>query len=243
MSNPTHPDNASDAKAFSSDGFGLEQTAIGGLSDEALSTLRDASSDVSIASGQTLFTQGKAATHIVCLLKGTVALHRTHGREHSTLLRLLDAGSTIGLDSAFGSGVYSNSAIALTDCSVRYIEPEALCSLMTKSPELLRALLGRLAADLQASDEARVNVVHLQVRARLAALLLALRDRHGMVNDSGDLVITLPLTRRDMASAIGTRPESLSRAIKALETAKVASFHGKRVVVSDLDDLLDEVEQ
>jgi len=53
----------------------------------------------------------------------------------------------------------------------------------------------------------------------------------------------LPLSRRDMASAIGTRPESLSRAIRALENAQVASFHGKRVVVHDLDDLLDEVEQ
>ena len=113
---------------------------------------------------------------------------------------------------------------------------------MSKSPELIRKMLGRLAFDLQASDEARVNVVHLQVRARLAALLLALRDRHGSVDELGNLLIKLPLSRRDMASAIGTRPESLSRAIRALENDKVASFRGKNVLVQDLDDLLDEVE-
>ena len=235
MSNPTHPNDARDSQPSSTDCRGVD--------DKVIKSLLGDTSSVSIASGQTLFSQGTPVTHIICLMEGTVAVHRTHGRDQTTLLRLLDSGCTLGLDSAFGTGVYSNSAVALTDCSIRYVEPEALCNLMAKSPALLRSLLGRLAADLQASDEARVNVVHLRVRARLAALLLALRDRHGMVNEAGDLVITLPLSRRDMASAIGTRPESLSRAIKALENAKVASFHGKRVVVSDLDDLLDEVEQ
>jgi hypothetical protein len=45
-----------------------------------------------------------------------------------------------------------------------------------------------------------------------------------------------------MASTIGTRPESLSRAIRALEQSGVAGFKGKQVLVRDLDDLLDEVE-
>ena len=45
-----------------------------------------------------------------------------------------------------------------------------------------------------------------------------------------------------MASAIGTRPESLSRAIRALQDSGTATFRGKLVTVSDLDDLLDEAE-
>jgi CRP/FNR family transcriptional regulator len=213
--------------------------ALGG---EDLAILQGSGSTESISSGQTVFSQGEPVTSIVCLIEGTVAVHRSHGKEHSTLLRLLDSGGTLGLDSVFGSGIHSNSAVALTDCSICRISPNDLCGLMSKSPELIRKMLGRLAFDLQASDEARVNVVHLQVRARLAALLLALRDRHGSVDESGNLLIKLPLSRRDMASAIGTRPESLSRAIRALENDNVASFRGKRVLVQDLDDLLDEVE-
>lgn len=212
------------------------------LVDAALVVLRHAGKTESIPSGETLFAQGERVKGIACLIEGTVAIHRSHGKEHSTLLRLLDSGSTLGLDGVFGSGIHSNSAVTLTECSVCWIAPEALCDLMAKSPAVIRKVLGRLAFDLQASDEARVNVVHLQVRARLAAMLLALRDRHGTVDESGNLVIRLPLSRRDMASAIGTRPESLSRAIRALENDGVASFHGKRVVIQDLDDLLDEVE-
>lgn len=213
------------------------------LGGEDIALIKETVSREPVASGHPLFVQGEPVTGMVCLLSGSVAVHRKHGEGQSTLLRLLDSGSALGLDALFGSGVHSNSAVALTNCEILRVPPEKLCELMAKSPEFMRKIFGRLAFDLQAADEARVNGVHMQVRARLAALLLALRDRHGSVDEEGNLLITLPLSRRDMASAIGTRPESLSRAIRALETAKVASFSGKQVVVRDLDDLLDEVEQ
>lgn len=235
MSNTTQPNHQTEECSADPANW----CALGG---EELSLLQNSGATESIASGQTVFSQGEQVTSIVCLIEGTVAVHRSNSKEQSTLLRLLDSGGTLGLDSVFGSGIHSNSAVALTDCSICRISPNALCGLMSKSPELIRKMLGRLAFDLQASDEARVNVVHLQVRARLAALLLALRDRHGTVDESGNLLITLPLSRRDMASAIGTRPESLSRAIRALENDNVAAFQGKKVVIQDLDDLLDEVE-
>ena len=236
MSSPTQRDACWPAVGL------LDSSGCNDLVQSELTALQNAGSTKSVPSGETLFAQGDRVTGIACLIQGTVAIHRTHGKEHSTLLRLLDSGSMLGLDGVFGSGTHANSAVALTECSVCWIEPEALCELMAKSPAVIRKVLGRLAFDLEASDEARVNVVHLQVRARLAAMLLALRDRHGTVDESGNLVIRLPLSRRDMASAIGTRPESLSRAIRALEKDRVASFHGKRVVIRDLDDLLDEIE-
>ena len=83
----------------------------------------------------------------------------------------------------------------------------------------------------------------LSVRARLAYLLLELRVRHGQVDADGNIVIDLPLSRQDLASLAGTRPESLSRVIKALEAAGVARFTGRRVVVVDLDVLVDEAER
>jgi CRP-like cAMP-binding protein len=63
------------------------------------------------------------------------------------------------------------------------------------------------------------------------------------VDDNGNLILKLPLTRRERASTIGTRPKSLSRAIRALERAGSATFKGKRVVIKDRDDLLDEAEK
>jgi CRP/FNR family transcriptional regulator len=109
-------------------------------------------------------------------------------------------------------------------------------------PALNRSLINHLGLELNAANEARVHTVHLQVLPRLAHLLLGLRDRHGTVDTAGNIVITIPMSRRDMASAIGTRPESLSRAIRELNESGTAQFSGKRVVIADLDDLLDASE-
>ena len=111
------------------------------------------------------------------------------------------------------------------------------------TPALAEQFLQRMASDIQGDDSSRVEVIHLQVRARLAQLLLSLRKHHGTVDDAGNLRIKLPMSLRDMASAIGTRPESLSRAIRAMELSGTATFKGKNVTVQDLDDLLDEVER
>jgi len=59
---------------------------------------------------------------------------------------------------------------------------------------------------------------------------------------NGNIVNTIPMSRRDMASAIGTRPESLSRAIRELNKGGTAQFSEKRVVIADRDDLLDASE-
>jgi hypothetical protein len=42
---------------------------------------------------------------------------------------------------------------------------------------------------------------------------------------------------------LGTRPESLSRLIRDLETDGVAHFGSRQIVVPDLDALLDELER
>jgi CRP-like cAMP-binding protein len=57
------------------------------------------------------------------------------------------------------------------------------------------------------------------------------------------LIIDLPLPKQDIALMISTRPETLSRTIHAMAKDEVARFEKSKVIVSDLDKLLDEVEE
>ncbi len=111
--------------------------------------------------------------------------------------------------------------------------------LVRARPELGMRFLKRLAEDLDKSDQSRLGYVTMSVRARLAELLVSLRDDFGSVDEAGDLVLELPLARQDLAASIGARPESISRAIRELEEDSVARFSGRFVTVPDLDALLD----
>ena len=193
--------------------------------------------------GQNIFDQGHASLGVYFVLEGTVGVRRSDHLGNSTLLRLVEAGQTIGHEAYFSGADHSFSATTLTPCRIYFVERRLMDEIKASRPALAEQFLQRMASDIQGADSSRVDVIHLQVRARLVQLLLSLRRHHGRVDDSGNLRITLPMSRRDMASAIGTRPESLSRAIRALEISGTASFQGKQVTVQDLDDLLDEVEQ
>lgn len=55
--------------------------------------------------------------------------------------------------------------------------------------------------------------------------------------------MTLPISRQDLADLLGTRPETIARTTSALQKDGVAMFHGRRVVIQDLDLLLDELDE
>jgi CRP/FNR family transcriptional regulator len=194
------------------------------------------------AAGQTIFKQGDACHGVMFVLDGTIAIHRAMTASASSLLSLREPGQALGYEGVLAPAHNMTSAIALSDCRICHIETGRFSELLDTHPALNRSLIGHLGLELNAANEARVHTVHLQVLPRLAHLLLGLRDRHGTVDTAGNIVITIPMSRRDMASAIGTRPESLSRAIRELKENGTAQFSGKRVVIADLDDLLDASE-
>lgn len=113
--------------------------------------------------------------------------------------------------------------------------------LLDANPSVGLAFLKHMAKDLDDAEESKLQSSAMSVRARLAHLILVLKDRFGDVNDDGEITIELPLSRQDIAAMLGTRPETIARAVKSLEEADIAQFKGRRVLVADLDALLDEV--
>jgi len=73
-------------------------------------------------------------------------------------------------------------------------------------------------------------------------VLATLKDQHGEGQQTGEIDIELPMSRRDLADLIGVRPETLSRLIRELETDGIAAFGFRTVRIPDLDLLLDELE-
>jgi CRP-like cAMP-binding protein len=193
--------------------------------------------------GETLFYEGNPCLGLFCLEQGTVALRRRDTFPGAPIIRLVEAGHTLGYREYFSGSRYSVSAHAATECSVCFVEKAVVDRLFSNSPQLRQEFLKRMAVDLAHAEQALLHATLLSVRARIAHVLLELRDRHGQVDAAGNIVIDVPLSRQDLASLVGTRPESLSRAIKALEVAGVAKFTGRRVLVPDLDVLVDEMER
>jgi CRP/FNR family transcriptional regulator len=100
--------------------------------------------------------------------------------------------------------------------------------------------LERTAKALGDAEEKYFQNVTLSVRARLAHLLVVLKDRYGSVAEDGSMTLELPMSRQDLAALIGTRPETMSRAVRQFEDAGIAHFTGRKVHVRDAKELLAE---
>lgn len=193
--------------------------------------------------GQVVFYEGNACLGIHCVESGSIKLRRTCPKGDEIVVGLAGPGTTLGYLAYFGGRGYTTTAEALTACRICFIDRAAVKMLVHKSPSVGLAFLQRLSDDVDRSEDERVRALSLPLRARAAHLLLVLKDRSASADDEGRLTIELPLSRRDLAAMLGTRPESLSRLIRDFATDGVAHFGPREVVVPDLDALLDELER
>jgi CRP/FNR family transcriptional regulator len=193
--------------------------------------------------GQPIFNQGDPCEGVFTVMSGTVAIRKNDSQGNSAVMRLRHAGETIGYRDFFAGREFTTTAEALAPSHVCFIRRDAVRNLIGSNPTLGVMLLQQVAVDLQHAEETLLQSLSLPARARMAHLLLALKERYGTVEEDGSLTIELPLARQNIAEILGTRPETIARTIHALDTEGVARFTGRKVIVPDLDRLLDEVEE
>ena len=214
----------------------------GALDDASLLVLNRTRQVREYSPGDLIFAQGSSCAGLFCLDAGDIALRKSDDHGASGIVRMARAGQTIGYRALFSGGPYLASAEALTPSTVCFIPSATVRELIERNATLAYRFLKRFADDLRDSEEQRLHAQSLSTRARLADYLLRLKDRDGSVADDGAIMLELPLSRTDLAALLGTRRESIARAIRALQDAGVAQFEGRAVRIPDLDALFDELE-
>jgi CRP/FNR family transcriptional regulator len=190
--------------------------------------------------GEVIFYQGNPCAGMHCIEAGTVALRKTDAAGRVVIARLVHPQETLGCRTFFAGGPYASSAVAVTEVRVCLIERAALERLLETSPQLVRRFLRRMAQDLRAAEEEKLEVATLSVRARLVRLLVALCDRYGVEGADGAFSFELPLARQEIAALLGVRPESVARAVHALTAEGLATFAGRTVRIPDIALVLGE---
>lgn len=187
---------------------------------------------------QTIVYQANPCTGLHIVARGTVAMVWLDHQGNDHIARLEVEGGLIGYDAYFSGQNHATSALALTECQVSVLTRETLQRLLEQYPRLKSKFLSRMAQDIVVAYD-RTQDASLPAIVRVADLLLRMRTRFGEVLDDGTLRLTLPLTRREMASMIGIRPETMSRTIRRLGHLGAASFGKCTIDIIDLDELLD----
>ena len=182
-------------------------------------------------SGETLFEAGQPGTHFYAVVAGRVRVFRASLSGKEQILGVFTAGESFAEVPVFEGKTYPASAQALEDSQLVTIPRKGFVELLRREPELALGVMALLSGRLRAFVGQIAQLSLKEVPERLAGYLLLLRAGQGRDE------VTLDLPKGQIASYLGTIPETLSRAIKKLSEQGLIEVSGSRVRVLDPEGL------
>ena len=196
--------------------------------DEQVEVARRARA-VTLHDGERFYGPGDPRPRLGVVHRGRLKVTRLTADGKERLIRVLGPGDVVGEVEALTGNAPHHLVTALGDCRVCSFRPDDLDDLLAH-PSVARRAVRVLAARLERADEMTAASSTSPVGARLASYLLALPT----AGPAGREVLRLPLAKADVASLLGTTPESLSRGLRALRDAGILQGgRGRTLVVLD----------
>ncbi len=185
-----------------------------------------------------LCAQGEMPEHLHVLLRGRVCLTGAASDGQDVVVDFREAGECFVLAAAMADAPYLMTARTIAPSEVLFVEAEALRARARTCPRLGADLAAVLATEFR---RLVVQIHDLKQRTaveRLSAYLVELAGggARGPCDAAAGMRLRLPVEKRLLATKLGTRPESLSRAFAQLRPAGVRT-EGLVVVIEDLERL------
>lgn len=180
---------------------------------------------IEVPEGAVLFSPGETVKGYVIVLTGHVGVHLLGPNGRDILLYEVAPGqsciqSTLGL---LGGDDYSAEATASRPTRLVLLPRPVFLELLDSSPAFRKVVFAAFAERMQAMMQLIETMSFMRVEARLAGLILDRADADG----------SLAVTQAEMARAIGTAREVVSRRLDRL--ARAGTIRAERGLITILD--------
>lgn len=201
-----------------------------GLTREQQAEVATLARPVTVGPGETFVRAGAREAPLFVVHAGMVKLSRTTADGKSTTVQVLGPGEVGGETWLLTGERPENDVVALEGARICVFEPSALDRIVREFPAVGVALLRSLAVRLHSAERMLTARTLADVGARLAAYLLDCPTTWGV-----DRAATahLPMAKKDIATFLGTSPETVSRRLKAFEHEGLIQVRGMDIDIWD----------
>ena len=200
------------------------------LSDKELERLSDSSEKRKYPRGNIVLYEGDEGRFLYLILKGRVKVSLSDERGKEIILGTLSAGNYFGEMAVFDRMPRSANVVTTEDSEFLMISQQALNEQIQKYPELAMKLLAEMSKRLREADEKIGHLALLDVRGRVAKVLLRLAEGENVVKSKDSIAIPrIPL--KEMAAMSGISRESVSRILSDFARRGYISLTDKRIIV------------
>ncbi|MEA4900750.1 Crp/Fnr family transcriptional regulator [Desulfitobacterium sp.] len=204
------------------------------LEKEQMDEIMAVTYSVSFKKGENIYCAKDKSDSLYIVSKGKIKIYRLSESGKEQLLRILHPGDFTGELALFSETVHEEYAKAIEETSVCTIKRSELRKLLLKYPSISLKVLTEFSSRLEQSEKQATRFATEKVETRIALFLVECMD-----NEKQSTEVVLPMNKKDMASYLGTTPETISRKLAELEeTEYIKLISNKKIKILDLDGLL-----
>ena len=185
--------------------------------------------------GETLYQAGENFSQLYIVRSGCIksVVYSASGEEHITAFYL--PGDVIGFDGLASSEHTAHTVAVATSsvCAVAYSQIAERCA---REPQLQLQVMRWCASDITRGQDLVKDLTCRSAPARFARFITTLTEQNAERGFSARR-FTLPMMRSDIAHHLGMAPETISRAIRRLQSSGALCIERNNVTVLDPDKL------
>ncbi|MBI2608951.1 MAG: Crp/Fnr family transcriptional regulator [Deltaproteobacteria bacterium] len=174
------------------------------LKELELKTLNQYKSTQTYKKGDYIFRQGETPQGFYCTFSGVVKVIKTTESGKEQILLLSQGSEMLGYRSFFSGEKYQASAQAVSETTLCFVKKEGIEKVFKEYPNLGFEFLKMVCVELRQAEEKFTDLADKTVEQRLAHFLK-------MIFRNINCEQQLLLSREEIASLIGARPETVIR--------------------------------
>lgn len=182
--------------------------------------------------GTLLFEEGAEAVGFYVVEQGRVKVYKLSAEGRERILHVVHPGGSFADAAIFADGCYPAFAETLSDATLLFFPKRAFLDLLHRHSQLAINMIAGLSRYLRQFTVQIEDLTFRDVPARLARYLLDIEQT------SPDLV-TLPVSKSQLASNLGTTSETLSRTLRKFVDEETVRVQGRQIRLLDPERLAD----
>ncbi len=203
-----------------------------GLSNDQLERVAEISFEKKFKRGESIFFEGDEATGFYMVAEGKVKIFKMSLDGREQILHIFGPGEPFGEVPVFHGQPFPANAVTLAASTLLFFPRRQFVELVTSTPSLALSMLAMLSLRLRRFASQVESLSLKEVPGRLAAHLVYLAEEQGRIDQ-----VMLDIPKGQLASLLGTSPETLSRIFAKMSDEGLIRVKGKIIELLDYEEL------
>jgi len=208
-----------------------------GLPENQLLAIKQIAVEKKVNKGEAIFSEGDEGKGFFVVLEGRMKIYKVSAEGKEQILHIFGPGKPFGEVPVFAGQKFPANAQAISKGRLLFFPRAAFVQLITENPSLSLNMLAIMSSKLREFTIQIENLSLKEIPARLASYLIYLADQQ-----QSDELVTLTISKGQLASILGTIPETLSRIFAKLSSQDLINVQGPKITLLDREGLEDLAE-